>query len=367
MPSFNAAGGAERLALENFRNYASLELALSPGLNVFHGANAQGKTNLLEALYLASTTRLLRGSREGEAVRQGEARARVEVTLAEVATEITVLLEPGKRKIAQLNRMALPRASDLIGRLPSVCISQADMAIVRGEPNDRRLFLDLELAQIHPAYLNALAHYKRALEQRNALLRRAQEFPVEASEFEPWEETLAEHGAAIRRYRRAYVEALSAPSAEVHAEFGQGEPLRIEYVAKDPALDAPALRAELAEGRRRDIARGAALSGPHRDDLALWVEARDVRHFGSQGQQRTAVLALKLAAHRHQSEVRGTQPLLLLDDVLSDLDETRRAQLAAWILTHAGQAVLTCTEPEALGRPLLDQARLFRIRAGTVE
>jgi DNA replication and repair protein RecF len=354
-----------RIRLENFRNYASLDLEIPPGLTVLHGPNAQGKTNLLEAVHLISTTRLLRGSRESDAIREGAAFARVEATLAETSTEIALTIEAGRRKIAQLNRQSLPRAADVIGRLPSLCVSQADMAIVRGEPSDRRLFLDLELSQLYPAYLNDLAHYKRALEQRNALLRRAQEHGVSAAEFEPWEAAMAGHGSALRAQRRAYIEAVAEPAREVHAQFGGGERFRIAYETKDDAVEAPALRAALAEGRPREIARGSSLFGPHRDDLVLFVENRDARGFGSQGQQRTAVLAVKLAAHEFQSQTRGVPPLLLLDDMLSDLDETRRGQLVEWVLRRAGQALLTCTEPSAAGPALVERAQLFEIRNGT--
>lgn len=357
---------AARIALRDFRNYASLDLELNPGLTVVCGPNAQGKTNLLEAAYLVATTRLLRGSREGEAVREGTERARVAIELAESRTELAVVLEGGKRKTGQLNGASLPRAADLIGRLPTVCVSLSDMAIVRGEPNERRSFLDLELAQLFPAYLSHLAYYKRALEQRGALLRRAREFPVAPAEFEPWEETLAEHGAAIRRFRREYVGRVEGPAAEIHAQFGGGEGLETRYEARDEARTTPELRQGLESGRERDIARGSTQYGPHRDDLALVVEGRDIRNFGSQGQQRTAVLALKLAAFGEQTATHGKRPLLLLDDMLSELDLHRRKRLTEWILAEAGQALLTCTEAEAAGEELLGSAQVLEVRSGEV-
>lgn len=364
----NFAGvGVANLRLHGYRNYRELDLELSPGLNVFYGRNAQGKTNLLEALYLLSSTRLLRGSKDAEAILEGESQARVSAELFPSRSEIAIVLEAGKRKIASLNRVGLPRAADLIGRLPSTCISAFDMEIVRGSPDARRLFLDLELSQLSVAYLNHLAAYKRALEHRNALLRRAQEENVEDLEFESWEAALAERGTAIRTARRELVSALTPHAQNIQSALALEEPLRLVYEPKDAAQGPEEAQSALKSGRARDIARGSTSTGPHRDELAILVEERDARYFGSQGQQRTSVLALKLAASLHFQDTKGEKPLLLLDDILSDLDEGRRRRLIEWIATHARQALLTCTEPSAAGEALLKDAALFRVENGRIE
>ncbi len=364
--SFLKENAVESLALAGFRNYSSLDLALSPGFNVVSGPNAQGKTNLLEALYLLGTTRLLRGQRDAEAIRDGEERALVEVELSESGTRLGMALERGARKRARINGLALPRAADLIGRLPVVCVSTADMAIVRGEPADRRLFLDLELSALSPAYLHHFAGYKRAQEQRGALLRLSRERTILAAVFEPWEAQMAHHGAHLRSAREDYVARLVAPTREVHARMGGGEALDLRYEPKDEAADEPALAAAFADSRPAEVARGASLVGPHRDDLRLEIEGRDARLFGSQGQQRTAVIALKLATLDVASEERGVPPLLLLDDILSDLDASRRSMLVDVVLDRAAQAVLTCTEASAAGERILERARLFEVRGGIV-
>ncbi len=356
----------EILTLTAFRNYPSLSLALSPGFNVVSGPNAQGKTNLLEALYLLGTTRLLRGQRDAEAIRDGDDRASVEVELADSGTRLGMTLERGVRKRARINGLALPRAADLIGRLPVVCVSAADMAIVRGEPAERRLFLDLELSALSPAYLHHFAGYKRAQEQRGALLRASRERSIPAAVFEPWESQMAAHGAHLRGARLDYVARLEEPTREVHARMGGGEALGLRYEPKDEATTDEGLTQAFAENRTAEIARGASLVGPHRDDLRLEIEGRDGRLFGSQGQQRTAVIALKLATLDVAREERGVPPLLLLDDILSDLDETRRAMLVEVVLDRAAQAVLTCTEASAAGERILERARLFEVRAGSV-
>src|SRR5580658_6243636 len=204
-----SVSGVETVSLEAFRNYTELSLEIGPGFNVLSGQNAQGKTNFLEALYLLSTTRLLRGQRDVEAIQQGNLRSSVSVITLENDTKLSIVVESGARKRAFLNGLALPRAADIIGRLPTVCISSADMEIVRGEPSDRRLFLDLELSGLAPAYLRHLSVFKRALEQRNALLRQARDQGVPDALYEPWEAQIAQHGIAMRLARTDYVERLA--------------------------------------------------------------------------------------------------------------------------------------------------------------
>lgn len=355
-----------RIDLDAFRNYASLALPLSAGFNVVAGPNAQGKTNLLEALYLLATTRLLRGQRDAEAIMDGCERASVSCELREGGTRLSMALQKGARKRAALNGLNLPRAADLIGRLPCVCVSAADMAIVRGEPTDRRLFLDLELSSLSPAYLRHFSLYKRALEQRNALLRESREWSRPAALFEPWEAQLAQHGAALRASRHAFVERLSPTTEAVHARMGGGERISVRYLAKDPADDSEALLEALAGARANDVARGGTSVGPHRDDLEVDVDGREARLYGSQGQQRTSVISLKLATLEVAREELGRPPLLLLDDILSDLDERRRALLVEVVLERAGQAILTCTEAAAAGERILREARVYHVHAGTV-
>lgn len=355
------------VSLRDFRNYESESIHLSSGFNVIAGPNAQGKTNFLEALYLLSSTRLLRGQRDVEAIREGADRSMVSAVLLGSGTELTVTLERGARKKALLNGLSLPRAADLIGRLPCVCVSAVDMGIVREEPSERRLFLDLELSSLHPAYLRHLSLYKRALEQRNALLRDSRERFHPPESFEVWEDQLARHGTALRETRRSYVEQLTPIAQETHREMGQGELLGLAYIERDEAADYEKLLAQLALGRSHEVARGSTAVGPHRDDLEILVDAKEARLFGSQGQQRTAVISLKMATLTLGLDRLGEPPLLLLDDILSDLDERRRALLVEIVLSKAGQAVLTCTEASAAGEAILKQAKRFEVHAGTIK
>jgi DNA replication and repair protein RecF len=359
------AFGVSRMHLEGFRNYRSQTLELSEGFNVLAGPNAQGKTNFLESIYLLSTTRLLRGQRDGEAVLEGAERARVEADLTRTRTTLAVVLERGVRKRALINGLSLPRAADLLGRLPCVCISTADMEIARGEPSLRRLYLDLELSSLYPAYLRSLSHYKRALEQRNAVLRDGDRV-VDPPLLEPWEAQMAEHGAFLRRSRAEYLAAAQRHAGGIHAEMGSGEKLEIEYLPRDPAHEADRLLAALEASRSQDAARGGTGVGPHRDDFMLKIDGRDGRLFGSQGQQRTAVIALKLGGLEHARLTLGASPVILLDDILSDLDGRRREALVELVLQCRGQAVLTCTEAGAAGDRILNQARIFQVSDGSI-
>jgi len=359
-------GTVARLDLENFRNYERASVELAPGFNVLFGRNAQGKTNFLEALYLLATTRLLRGKRDTEGIREGCDAAKVSATLAGSETEIAFAMERGAKKRALLNGVALPRASDLIGRLRVVCISAADMEIVRGDPSQRRLFLDLELSALSPAYLRHLTLYKRAMEQRNVLLRDSRDRRHLPETFEVWEDQLAQHGASIRRYRDDFVAELVPFAESVHLEMGAGEQLALRYRIQDDYQTYEDLLKGLAEGRSVDVQKGATSFGPHRDDLEIFVQTREARLFGSQGQQRTAVISLKLAVLSLVRDREGIAPLLLLDDILSDLDETRRNLLVDIVFSRADQAVLTCTESSAAGEEILSRAKLFEVSNGTI-
>lgn len=353
------------LSLRNFRNYEALDFEMGPGFHVIAGPNAQGKTNFLEALHFLSSTKLLRGSKETEAIRMGSDRATVTGEIG--STAIALVLETGIRKRAFLNSLGLGRAADLIGRLPSVCVSAFDLEIVRGEPADRRMFLDMELSQSSAGYLRHFTGYRRALDQRNSLLRHAVEHYVAAESFEPWEVQLAHHGAAMRAMRREMIQELSSSVAEAHAYLGSGESLKIAYEPKDDAHSEEEMTQAYAKSRDTDIHRKGTTVGPHRDDLALLVDGKDARNFGSQGQQRSTVLSLKLATMEMQRRRLGQTPLLLLDDILSDLDSVRRANLTQWVVQHGHQAVLTCTEPEAIGASILAKASVYLVNAGRIQ
>lgn len=358
--------GVGRLRLENFRNYERAEVDLDPGFNLFSGENGQGKTNLLEALYLVATSKLLRGSRDSEAIREGSSRAFAEVEFATTGSTMTLVLAAGVRKRAMLNGASLPRASDVLGRLPCVCFSSADLPVVAGQPADRRLFLDLVLSQLYPAYMRSLTVYRRALDQRNALLKQAQERPQPESLFQAWEAELAEHGSALREFRSRLIGQLEPLASEYQERLGSGERLNVVMEPCDASEDAQSLLERLEQTRALDIGRGATQVGPHRDEMSIRVDGREARFYGSQGQQRTAIIALKLAVLAVTTECHRAPPLLLLDDIFSDLDKNRRKRLIDIVTSSAGQVVVTCTEREQAGEEIVGRARSFKVSKGTV-
>lgn len=356
----------ERLKLRDFRNFEALDLQLDPGFNLIVGKNAQGKTNLLEAIYFIGTGKRLRGMRDHEAIRQGASSAHIEVTLAEGRTSVSLDIFLSGRKSASINGQSLPKASDLLGRVPVVAFSASDLPILRGEPSERRAFLDLHLSQIYPRYLTQFSAYKQALAQRNSLLKLAQKEPVEASLFVPWEMTMSVSAEHISLHRERYLADLKPEIQARHAQLGSGERITLELESTLAGLDAAEIADRLAESRERDIQRGSTSLGPHRDEWILCIDQKDARRYGSQGQQRTAVIALKLAVFRFLEQSLGQSPVLLLDDIFSDLDHDRRQKLIEIVAQEAGQVVLTCTDAAQAGAELGSHARRIVIEQGKV-
>lgn len=353
----------ESLLIQNFRNLDEVWLEPSQTFNILAGANAQGKTSILEAIHLVSTGRVLRGSKDSNAIQHEKDASIVKAVLTSSKTELLVELAHGKRKRTSINGLGLRRASDLMGRLPSVCFWAGDLAISQGEPAARRLFLDAELSQVYPGYLQSFALYKRALEQRNSLLKKSREGDrVDPDEFDAWEVHLATAGTDIRQYRQEYVAELSVISRQQHQAIAPAENFELSIDLADETDLATSLR----EFRVSDIRRGSTSVGPHRDDLVLCVNGMNVRQFGSQGQQRSVVISLKLGVLELARQKFGFPPLLLLDDIFSDLDASRRVQLVETASHLGGQVFLTCTEAEQAGEKLRAESRIYSVASGRI-
>ncbi len=355
----------ERVRLADFRNYASLDFAPRPGLNVFVGPNAQGKSNLLEALALLATGKSFRAHRESELIRAGRERADVageaRIAAGAIGLRCGIAHTPaGTRKTFEVNGGAVGFAR-FLGRTRVVTFVPADLQLVGGGPALRRAFLNGALAQLSPTYYRELALYAKVVQQKAALLRGL--VAPDRDLLLAYNDELVRPASALIAARRAFVAELAAATAAVYARWrGTAETLSLAY-APNPEGDVAAALAASAEAELR---RRTTLVGPHRDDLRLAVDGRPLAAFGSQGQQRTAVLALKVAEYEVMRARSGDAPILLLDDVLSELDPER----AAGFLDAAGgfeQAFLTATElPARLGAAAGGSAAVWAIRAATV-
>ncbi|MCX6021352.1 MAG: DNA replication/repair protein RecF [Chloroflexi bacterium] len=387
-----------RLQLQNYRNYHMLDLALPDGVTVIHGDNAQGKTNLLEAIYLLATGRSPRAGADRELVARcvpaGEYPiARAAATVQRVAGPLTVEVliaaagwsdaaAPGAapapartgaaQKRVRING-APRRLLDLIGNLPAVLFTPDDLDLVAGAPAGRRRFLDVMLSQLDPRYARVLSRYQRVLLQRNHLLKQIGEGQATVAELGVWDASLLDDGASIVQQRLSALDQLAPLAAACHARLTDGkEALSVGYQTADgiaAGADLAAVREALAAALRRlrprELAQGLTLAGPHRDDLTLVVNGAPVGTFGSRGQQRTVSLALKLGeADLLRSDGREA-PVLLLDDVLSELDPARRRALAETARGFS-QVLITTAELDGFPASLLTDANLLTVQAGTV-
>ena len=334
-----------RLSCRDFRNYERAEVTFGEGLTLVSGPNGAGKTNLLEALYFGCTGRSCRTSNEREVVRFGAEVARVAIETEDEDGRhlIEVGLEPGEAKRVRVDGASVERLTALQSR-PLVAVFIPDrLELVKGAPAGRRAHLDQLVAALWPARADSRTAYARALAQRNALLARVRTGLASPGLLDPWDAELARHGFDLMRDRAAAAELLRDPFERLAAELGLAEGAAVEYRPRSRATDADGLRAELTARRDADLARGFSDHGPHRDELALLHGGRMLRAYGSQGQQRLALLALLFAEREVLLDQRGRAPLMLLDDVMSELDAARRGRLTE-LVRSSGQAVLTTTD-----------------------
>jgi DNA replication and repair protein RecF len=337
---------ATRLRLRDFRSYAAVDVELGDGLTVVHGSNGAGKTNLLEALYFGCTGRSCRTSNEREVVRFDAATARVEVDLRDEegrAHALAVGFTPGEAKRLQADGVTVERLVDVEMR-PLVCVFLPDrLELVKGPPALRRSHVDQVVAASWPARAATRRAYGRALAQRNALLAGIRSGRASRSSLPAWDAELARHGIELRDDRAAVADLLAPRFAALAEALGLGAGAELRYRPRSRAADAAELADELAERTESDLERGFTGHGPHRDDIAFLRSGHELRAYGSQGEQRLALLALLLAERETLAETRGAVPLMLLDDVMSELDSDRRALLAR-LLRAEGQSIVTTTD-----------------------
>jgi DNA replication and repair protein RecF len=348
------------LTLRNFRTYERAELDLPPGVTVVHGPVGVGKTNMLEAIYFGCVGRSFRTSNDRELVRfgAGSALARVTATSDRERHILEAGLELGHAKVLKADGVRAERLSDIDYR-PLLCVFAPDrLTLVKGPAGVRRAHLDEVLTALWPARRAARSFYARALGQRNALLGRVRAGVASQSSLGTWNREVASHGFDLMTNRAAAVDLLREHFVSRGLELGLPDPIELRYRPRSSAASPEELERELEQRVASDLERGFTVHGPHRDDLALLAAGRDLRHFGSQGQQRLGLLALLLAERDVLDAERGKMPILLLDDVMSELDQARRSGLLE-LLSSGGQALITTADPQAPG---LTDDRLSRLR-----
>ncbi len=354
----------ESMQLNNYRNYASASLTFSPGVNIFYGDNAQGKTNLMEAVYLCGTSRSHRGSRDRDLIRFGEEEAHIRLMFRRqsLSHRLDLHLKQKKSKGIAIDGMPIRRSSELLGLLHIVFFSPEDLGMIKNGPSMRRRFLDLEMSQLDHGYLQYLTSYNRLLSERNNLLKQISVFPQLRETLDGWDAQLLEAGRELIRKREKFIRHIHAMMREIHGKLtGNREEMRVFY---EKNVEADAFGEALLERRDRDIRMGSTSVGPHRDDMGFQVNGIDIRKFGSQGQQRTAALALKLSEIRLIEQVSGDKPVLLLDDVLSELDSHRQNYLLENIADI--QTMITCTGLEDFVNKRMRLDRIFYVEQGKI-
>ena len=352
------------IELKNFRNYENLEISFDEGTNILFGDNAQGKTNILEAAYMSGTTKSHKGSRDREMIRFGEEEAHLKTVVVRGGREyqIDMHLKKNRAKGIAIDKIPIKKASELFGILHIVFFSPEDLNIIKNGPAERRRFLDSELCQLDRIYLADLTNYNKILAQRNKLLKDMIYRPSLSDTLPVWDMQLIETGKKIIRRRKQFVDELREIVSDIHYRISGGkEELFLKY---EPNIDDIFFEDELSRAKEKDKKLCQTSVGPHRDDLLFSIGDVDIRKYGSQGQQRTSALSLKLSEIELVRKSISDTPVLLLDDVLSELDSSRQNYLLNNISDT--QTIITCTGLDEFVRNRFTVNRVFEVIAGHV-
>ena len=354
----------QSLELKNYRNYDRLIIEFSSGTNILYGDNAQGKTNILEAVYLGATTKSHRGSKDKEIIRFGENESHIRIHLMkqDIGHQIDMHLKKSRTKGAAIDRIPIKRSSDLLGFVPVIFFSPEDLSIIKNGPSERRKFLDIELSQLEKMYLHQLSSYNRVMAQRNNLLKQLAYQRELLDTLDSWDLQLVKYGSEVIRYRQKFIEDLNEIIREIHKNLtGKKEKIVLKY---DYSVNYDEFLTVLQRKREIDLKYASTGAGPHRDDIEFLVNGIDIRKFGSQGQQRTAALSLKLAQIELVKRQTGETPILLLDDVLSELDSSRKNYLLDSIKDI--QTLITCTGLEEFINSHLQIDKMLQVKSGKI-
>ena len=352
------------LKLKNYRNYDSLNINLDENTNIFSGDNAQGKTNILESIYMGSTSKSHRSAKDREIIKFNEEESHIEMILEKNGIELCIdmHLKKNSPKGIAINKIPIRRATELFGTINTVFFSPEDLNIIKNGPAERRRFIDLELSQLDKIYLNDLSNYNRIINQRNKLLKDSFENKSLLETLEIWDIQLVKYGNKVIKRREKFIDELNNIIKSIHFTLSGGkEILKINY---EKSTGHYSLEECLEKNKKRDIKMKSTSIGPHRDDICFLINDIDIRKYGSQGQQRTAALSLKMAEIELVKKIIKDTPILLLDDVLSELDKNRQTYLLENI--HNIQTLITCTGVDEFVKNRFHIDKVFCVENGMI-
>lgn len=331
----------KKIKIKNFRNYEKEEINLEKNINIFYGQNAQGKTNIIESIFLCSLGKSFRAKKDNEMIKLNEQNAMVEIEYEKSDREGKIKIEIGNKKNIYLNGIKIKKLSELLGNLNIVIFTPDDINILKGGPQNRRRFIDIMISQLRPNYMHILNLYIKTMEQRNIYLRQIKEEHKDENLLDIWDEKLAEYAIKIYEYRKEFIKKIIKKLDIIHKNItNNAEQIELDYITE---CDSKEKYLKLLKERRKlDIIKGFTTKGVHRDDFMIYINKKDIKIFGSQGQNRTAMLSLKLAELQVIYDEIGEYPILLLDDFMSELDKTRRKNFLENI--EGTQVIITGTE-----------------------
>lgn len=352
------------LALSNFRNYEKAEITFSDGINILYGDNAQGKTNILEAIYMTATTKSHRGSKDKEIIgfEKEESHIKADIKKNDISHRVDMHLKRNKNKGIAIDRIPIKRSVELLGLMNVVFFSPEDLSIIKNSPAERRNFMDSELCQLNKIYTSNLTNYKKVIDQRNNLLKQIYYDKSKIDMLSVWDMQLVDYGKKIIRERQQFIDLINEIIPSIHSNLTNGKENLVLVYEKNVSEEE--YEAELEAKRDMDLRYQTTQLGPHRDDISFLIDGMDVKRFGSQGQQRTVALSLKLAEIELVKRLIKDNPILLLDDVMSELDAKRRDALLDSIKDI--QTIITCTGYDDFIKERLAIDKIYKVVSGTV-
>lgn len=353
------------LELSHYRNYNDLSITFHPGITILYGDNAQGKTNILEAIYISGTTKSHRGSKDKDIIQFGEEESHIRLNLTknDVGHKIDMHLRKNKSKGVAIDGQSIKKSGELFGIIHIIFFSPEDLSIIKNAPSERRRFINLELCQLNKLYYYNYVNYNKALNQRNILLKQISYNPSLEDTLDMWDDYLIEYGKGIIEEREKFIKQLNDIVKGIHSHLTGGkESIEIGY---EKNVDINDYENVMSDKRDMDLKYQSTQVGPHRDDICFYINGIDVRKFGSQGQQRTAALSLKLAEIELVKSTIHDNPILLLDDVMSELDSNRKNYLLDSI--NEIQTIVTCTGYDDFIKSRLHINQIYKVANGTIE